>query len=286
MLYRIGIICMIVVVAGLPAVFADIHEGQNEQEGEGRTPANELPTLENSQEATSIDQANRFLSAEATRQIRSAKDEMLTEMKEYQDQNFGILDARMHELMQDIRMKVMLATLGVILLAQGLAAYIMMRSFKNNSYEAFLEKTLADTGKNVTAETEPTARELQGVVQQQEKEWRPQQPAQTYGAQMGQAAASNQSMANEWQTEPAYAGAWESPVRAEKEYGEGVDFKALQDFEKTAEQLNTELPQEEQAQPWNQPNDEYVAPPYEEIEQKQNDEYTGYLQNKSNNPYS
>jgi hypothetical protein len=208
MLPKVVIYCLVVMVL-LPNGYAapgDLPEISPDTETTNTAP----PTLA---------EANRFLSAEATKAIKKSQDELLQSLIANQDANTLALDNEMRNLMNDIRMKVILGVLGVIILAQGIAAYFLVVSFKNNSYERYLEEQLALADAR-RMETSPTARELQGVVEHQQQEWQPQAPSQSYGAQLGQTGASQQTMANQWQTEPAYAGAWESPVQPYQEYQE------------------------------------------------------------------
>lgn len=215
-----------------------------------------LPTIEN-KGIPSIEESNRYLSAEATKAIKASQQELLDALIANQDANTLALDQEMRNLMGDIRMKIMLGVFGIMLLAQGLAAYFLVRSFKNNSYERFLEMQLGKIESSDIVETSPTARELQGVVAHQQQQWAPQDPSQSYAAQVGQQMASQQTMANQWQTEPAYAGAWESPVQVQQEY---------QQMDNTMNQFL------EMQQP---PYEEYQQnpPPYEEY---RNREYNSY----------
>ena len=205
----------------------------------------------------SIQEANRYLSAEATKQIKAMKEEVLSEVKANNDANFQQLDARMSDLMADVKMKIVLAALGVTMLGNGIGVFFLIRSFRNNSYEAYLETMLEKTNADLTAErsqeaqmlkAELSQRDLQGI-QEQQGAWK--QPApQSYGTQLGQVAVSQQSMTNEWQTAPVYAGSWESPVRTRDEVNVRPEEQA--NFEQAAQEF-VELHQD----------------PYEEIQPQQ-----------------
>lgn len=203
-----------------------------------------------------IQEANKYLSAEATKQIKAMKEEVLAEVRANNDANFQQLDGRMIELMADVKMKVVLAALGVMLLGNGIGVFFLIRSFRNTSYEAYLEKQLDTIHAELAMERSEEAqamkagdwqaraqyseRDLQAFRDQQGN-W--QQPAsQSFATQIGPVAASQQSMMNEWQTEPAYAGAWESPVKVQR----GEEFVEIQ-------QPYEEIPHPETVQQQEQP---------------------------------
>jgi hypothetical protein len=165
-----------------------------------------------SAEQDGISQSNKFLSAEVKREIDSAKDEMLTELKNYQDENFVVLDTRMISLMDDVRIKVTLGAIGAALVAQALTAIVLVRAMRNYSYETYLEKLL----KNTVAQNP----QLPGdeFVQMQQKEWHPQQPINTIGMELGPERSAQATMMNQWQSQPAYAGSWRAPVDVQPNY--------------------------------------------------------------------
>jgi hypothetical protein len=163
---------------------------------------------------TQVDQANKYLSAEVARQMKDSKDEMLQEMKAYQDENFRIFDGRMQSLMDDSFQKVILGGIGAMLLAAGFVAYILTRYFKTYSYETYQQKLI---GKQ-QEELEAKGLELQAMRGMQESTWNVQPPSQTIGMQMGQAWASEATGMNQWQAQPAYDGAWRAPIETQPEF--------------------------------------------------------------------
>lgn len=158
-----------------------------------------------------VSDANKFLSAEAARHIDEKSEEMLQEMKKYQDENFAIWDGRMYELVDDMKMKFIIGGLGVVLLGMGLTAYLMARYFRRYSYEEFLEGQLKTAQESVVNERD------EGVDQMQQTDWYPQQPQQTIGMEFGQQWASDSTQMNQWQAQPAYDGSWRAPVETVKE---------------------------------------------------------------------
>jgi hypothetical protein len=156
------------------------------------------------------------------------KTEILADLQANNDANFQQLDARMAGLMADIRMRVILGVLGAIIVGQGIGVYLLMKSFRNNSYEAFLEKRLGFANAELGILKSEDAQKLQEHTQvyaqpqaiyQEQVDWN-QPPPTSYGAEIGQTAVSQQSMTNQWQTEPARAGSWQSPVQTTQEYAQ------------------------------------------------------------------
>jgi len=161
-------------------------------------------------------EANRYLSAEAVRHMDAKTDEMLKIMQEYQDENFVAWDNRMYNLVDDIQMKFVIGGLGAMMLAMGLVAYIMMNHFKRYSYETYLQGVI-DKGEQPDA----TGQAYQPIPEQmQEQQWHPQEIQPTIGSEMGQDWASEQTAMNQWQVQPVYDGAWQSPVETHSEYKE------------------------------------------------------------------
>ena len=280
MLHRLVVLCiLLVVITPIIALAVDEYE-----------------------EAPSIDEANRYLVAEAKKEIKTMGDGILSEVKANNDANFQQLDARMNDLMADVKMKIVLAALGVTMLGNGIGVFFLIRSFRNNSYEAYLETMLEKTNADLTAErsqeaqmlkAELSQRDLQGI-QEQQGAWK--QPApQSYGTQLGQVAVSQQSMTNEWQTAPVYAGAWESPVQTRDE----VRPEEQRDFEQSAQEF-VELhqdpyeevqPQQDIPQSFPNPHPEQYpqgngpAIPWEPSQQEQYPENQEYYQDNQNQGY-
>jgi hypothetical protein len=190
MWWKVGICSALLVILALPSVLAE--------------------------EVPSVDTANKFLSAETQRIIDTKTDEMLVEMKNYQDENFQIFDMRMQTLVDDMKIKVIIGGLGVILLGMGVTSYLMLKYFKRYSYEEFLEEQLKKGGQ-VAQEGQY---DMNGVEQMQETDWYPQQPQQTLGMEMGQGWASDMTQMNQWQAQPAYDGAWQAPLETVPQYKE------------------------------------------------------------------
>lgn len=177
-----------------------------------------------------ISQANRFLAAETARQIDQMQTEITQDLQEYQDENFLILDQRMTQVMEDTKWKVLLATLGAVMVGSAIVAFFLIRSIQNYSYEKYQEKLLKrtpgdDRGVVVTnseyAEADYDPNQYAGVQEMQQNEWRPQQSYPTMSTQFGQTAASQMTQMNSWQMQPAYDGAWQSPEQPQREQYQG-----------------------------------------------------------------
>lgn len=165
----------------------------------------------------SIEQANRYLSAEAVRHIDVKTDEMLKTMQDYQDENFKAWDSRMYGLMDDIKMKFVIGGLGAMMLAMGLVAYIMMNHFKRYSYETYLQGVIDKGGMTDNPQEEQLG--YQPVPEQmQDQSWYPQETQPTIGSEMGQEWASESTQMNQWQVQAAYDGAYKAPVETHSEY--------------------------------------------------------------------
>lgn len=162
---------------------------------------------------TSIDTANKYLSAEVSKQIQASKDDTIRELKAYQDENFQMLDSRMSSTMQDVKMKTLLGVSGVALIVNALAAIIISRTYRKYSYEKYQEGII---GKQ--QEQMESLQQTPGMQQMQQPVWDPQQPQETVGMYMGQSAAFDGTQMNAWQAQPAYAGAWKAPLDAQPDY--------------------------------------------------------------------
>lgn len=203
--------------------------------------------------APSTDQVNRYLSAEAVRHMDEKSDEMLQIMQDYQDENFRAWDARMYSLMDDIKMKFVIGGLGAMMLAMGLVAYVMMNHFKRYSYETYLQGVIDTGGKTGQPIGEqPT---YQAVPEQmQDSKWYPQETQSTIGSEMGQGWASEQTAMNQWQAQPVYDGAWQSPIETHSEYKE-------QWMAENYPQYPNPAPKQQQQYPVQQPlEDPYDSP--------------------------
>jgi len=172
-------------------------------------PAGTTP-IQNAQ----VDQANKYLSAEVARQMKDSKDEMLKEMQAYQDENFRIFDGRMQGLMDDSFQNVILGGIGAMLLASGFVAYVLTRYFKTYSYEMYQQKLIGKQQEQMQLQEE----ELQGLRGMQQGTWDVQPPSQTIGMQYGQPWASESTVMNQWQAQPAYDGAWRAPIETQSEF--------------------------------------------------------------------
>lgn len=163
---------------------------------------------------TGQDAANRFLSAEVGRSMTQAKEEIITEVKAYNDENFQIFDARIIGYMQEIRIKMVLLSIGTMLIAGGIITLVLFRTIKNNSYEQYLEKTMQKYDQQLATEREKS----KGMEQMMQKEWQQERNAQTVTDQVGVAAAATMSQMNAWQAHPAHDTAWQPPQEYVQEY--------------------------------------------------------------------
>ena len=161
-----------------------------------------------------VEQQNRLLIAEVSRQIRDMKVEISTELKTYQDENFRALDGRVDGFIIDARTKLMLGGLGVMLIANAIIALLIQRNMRRYSYETYLEGQM-DPTQMLDQDVEAYG---EGFDEMQKTDWYPQEPQERLGQVYGQEQASQMTAMNEWQTQPAYQGAWESPIEAQPEY--------------------------------------------------------------------
>jgi hypothetical protein len=162
--------------------------------------------LANTEVLTGQDASNRFLSAEVTRQMQASQKAIIEEVKNHNDQNFQIFDARMNSMMTDIRTKSILGVIGAALIASGISTLVILRIVRNYSYEKYQEGLLAKY-----AEQEDSRLRDRGLEQMQQSSWETQQQANNITAQIGVAAVANQSQMNSWQGTPSHDGAWRSP---------------------------------------------------------------------------
>lgn len=149
-------------------------------------------------------QQARYISAELQREMDQMEEELKTELKNNNDENFRVFEGRMVEFMSDAQMKILLGGIGGILVANALVAIVMFRYFKSQSYEAFKDRFQHEQNQQYEQEM-------------QQREWHPQQPQQSVGMQYGQEQAAQMSQMNQWQTQPAYAGSWTPPSETQSE---------------------------------------------------------------------
>ena len=210
MLLKVGIIgCILVVLSSL--VYA-----------QETTPA----VVESSQSPAvqaQVQEANRFLSAEVSRQIKASQDDMLKQLQANQDDNFKVLDQRTNQMMLDTRNRVIIGGLGAILVANGIIGLAYLYVTRRYSYERFLEKELGEAKMKAEQSAEKYGSEQKVVEQQvqsqmtpgmqvlQQGAWWPQEPPQTFSSQFGQVAASQATDMNQWQFQAPYEGAWKRP---------------------------------------------------------------------------
>lgn len=162
--------------------------------------------------SAALDQQNKFLAAEVTRQMKTSQDEIIKAVEAYNDENFQIFDARITTVVNDLRMKTVLGAIGASLVAMGLVAFLLIRTMKNYSYEKYLEKALD----KYKSELE-SGKGGKGMQEMQQSQWDVQQPAPTIGNEYGQVFASQQTQMNTWQAQPTYQGAWQAPIETQKD---------------------------------------------------------------------
>lgn len=152
--------------------------------------------------------SNKFLSAEVTKQMKIMKEETVTELKSYQDENFAVFDARIANFLDDAQIKFLLAAIGTTLLTSGIVTYLLLNRIKNSSYEAHQSKIINNQQEQI--------QELQtNINEMQSQNWYPQE---TYDEPLTQGQVSDQSRMNSWQSTSVSQNSWESPVKKEKNY--------------------------------------------------------------------
>lgn len=231
------VICAIILLLVLQGVLAEADDG--------------VADLGGPQSQASLDSQNRYLAAEVSRQMKTTKEDIIVAINDYNDENFQVFDRRMNVLMLDTRMKVILGGIGAVLVANAIAAMILIKSWKRYSYEAYLEALLKKQAEEVKSveDAESDQHEQSQLQQMQQSEWAPQQPVQTIGMQYGQAQASDMSYVNQWQTQPAYAGAWKSPVETEIEPSN--TWQQAQQYQPQPQPQPQQQYQDDQNQGWN-----------------------------------
>lgn len=160
------------------------------------------------------EQANKFLSAELSRQIKTEMETVKQQINDNNDENMRMLDSRMANIIIDVKQKIILGTLGAILVAQAIIGLAMMYVWRRYSFEYYQSKIIQ--GQKEELEAMKSERDVQGIATLQQADWQMQQVQETAATRFGQAAAANVSMMNQWQTQPAYQGAWVSPQQVQK----------------------------------------------------------------------
>lgn len=182
-----------------------------------------------------IDQANRYLSAENSKALEKMKSDMLTELKAYNDDNFRVLDTRMQNLMLDTKLRLIVGSLGVILLANGIVAIVMVWVTRNYSYEAYLMKIAKQ--KQVPIDAPENAKNLERdykhINEMREEAWHTQEPTQTLAMKYGETETGNMSDMNRWQHQPARDGSWTPPAQhaQQYDYSQYAEYKGYEELQ-------------------------------------------------------
>lgn len=204
MLHKFGGLCLILLVLA-PAVFA-----------QDAIDVSQLPGSVQQQ----VEASNRFLSAEVGKQIRSANEQTLQELKDYQTENFVELDMRMSTIAEDMKKKLILGGIGAMLLASGIVAIVYMWITKRYSYEVYLQnyitemhkkyEPLKDGEQKIIPLQAKNAQQERIMAEMQQRDWQYGRPTQglTATGVIDQSQAADYSQLNEHQYNPAYAGAW------------------------------------------------------------------------------
>jgi hypothetical protein len=228
----------------------------------------QLPVVNQQQ----VDAANRFLSAEVGRQIRSANEETLRSLRDYQTENFMELDVRMTTVAEDMKKKLILGGIGAMLLSSGLVALVFMWITRRYSYEKYLEKYIADvhTGA-VDSQKAPKfilsdERKERVSNEIQQREWEYGRPTQglTATGVLTPAQAGNVTQFNEYQNDPAYAGSW-VPQQGQGVYGQ-------QQFMPQGQAYSEQQPLMQQSQ-MQSPMPQYAAQPQQQQAPPQPQQY-------------
>jgi hypothetical protein len=127
-----------------------------------------------------------------------------------------------------------MAAAGASLVASAIVAFLMMRTFKNYSYEKYLEKMLAKETKRLSKDK----RDVVPLVEMQQPVWNPQQPQENLEMRFGADVAAQMSAMNAWQAHPAYAGAWQAPVNVQPEYNR-APMGRFQDIDKIEDPMQS-----------------------------------------------
>jgi hypothetical protein len=189
--YVVGV-CLLLVIL-IPSVMAAIEDQQ---------------TIQNVVVAQT-DQANRFLSAEVSKQIKAEQEAIIKQVNDNNDANFQMLDVRTSQMMADTKQRVIIGGIGAILVANAIVALFLMRAWRRYSFEYYQQQIIKKQGTHIKV-VEDELKELK------ERTWNIQTPVPTYSDVVGQAQAMDMSQMNQWQLQPAYAGSW-APPREEVE---------------------------------------------------------------------
>lgn len=141
----------------------------------------------------STDIPSRYLSAEAQREIRNSFDEVSTDLKNYQDENFRLLDNEMRNVVRTAVQRMVIGVIGAIMIGGGLMALLIYRITKRYSLKDY----------------EDRIRQLEESQQSVQQDTWVMPQEQTFSGQYGQSTASNASVFNNWQAQPPYQGGWE-----------------------------------------------------------------------------
>jgi len=164
---------------------------------------------------TTIDTANKYLTAESKKEIQAQMKIVQDELIANNDNNFRELDVRMFTLMEEVRTKVIVGGMGAVFVAQAIGMFLLLNSMKKNSFEAYLTKLLEAQGAAPPMQASISPQEAKTLEQLQQGEWSPQDESNTMATQYGAAQAGEMSQMNQWQTQPVYDGAWRSPQEYE-----------------------------------------------------------------------
>jgi hypothetical protein len=148
-----------------------------------------------------VDTTSRLLTAQVIQQMEQQKQEMLVELKAYQDENFLALDGQMRQLMNDTKTKVFVGGIGVILVANAIVAIVMTYFWRKYSYQTYVEQYGAAMQQH--AVQAPGQQSWEGFTQP---------PLDNITSQIGEGPAAQVNRMNEWQSKPAYSGSWVPPV--------------------------------------------------------------------------
>jgi hypothetical protein len=153
--------------------------------------------------------ANRFLAAETTKQMKAGFEDVKTQINSNNDENMRILDTRMGNLIMDVKQKIIIGTLGAILVAQAIIGLALMYVWRRYSYEYYQSQLIK--GQKEEIEAMKSERDQRSMAEMQQPQWYPQEVQKTYSTEHGQAAAANMSAMNAWQMQAPHQGYWVSP---------------------------------------------------------------------------
>jgi hypothetical protein len=154
-----------------------------------------------------MDQANRFLQAETTKEIRAMGDRVEKNLKEYQDQNFRILDGRVQAAVQSYSQKVVISVAGVSLLVSGLVSWFLFTLARKYAYADYVKAQIDQQAQK--AQDAGYLAQTPQMQQMSQPEWHPEEKMQTIGMAQGQSFASNTSVLSNWQVQSPYHGGYE-----------------------------------------------------------------------------